>query len=75
MRYGQQVQGALERLDNSLKKLHTLIKRNQNADAINFMERGELKDRYDDLQNIITVAGGPGNLGAGGTSQTGTFNR
>ena len=77
MRYGQQLQTALERLDNSLAKLHTLVKRGQNADAIYFMEKGELKDRYDELQNIITVAGGPGNTGLGGSgvSQTGTFSR
>jgi hypothetical protein len=73
MKYGQQVQGALERLDNSLKKLHTMIKRGENNNAIEFMERGELKDRYDELQNIITVAGGPGNLGASGTVNTGMF--
>ena len=73
MKYGQQVQGALERLDNSLKKLHTMIKRGENNNAIEFMERGELKDRYDELQNIITVAGDPGNLGASGTVNTGMF--
>jgi hypothetical protein len=73
MKYGQQVQGALERLDNSLKKLHTMIKRGENNNAIEFMERGELKDRYDELQNMITIAGGPGTTGAMGTSQTGTF--
>tara|TARA_Y100001938_G_scaffold47694_1_gene66433 strand:- start:171 stop:395 length:225 start_codon:yes stop_codon:yes gene_type:complete len=73
MKYGQQVQGALERLDYSLKKLHTMVKRGENANAIEFMERGELKERYDELQNIITVAGGPGNLGASGTVNTGMF--
>ena len=41
------------------------------------MLEGELKDRYDELQNIITVAGGQGSTGLGGSgvSQTGTFNR
>ena len=76
MKYGQQVQGALNRLDNSLKKLHTMVKRGENANAIEFMERGELKDRYEDLQNIITLSGGPGSrgLGARGTiPSTGTF--
>ena len=75
MRYGQQLQTALERLDNSLAKLHTLVKRGQNADAIHFMEKGELKDRYDELQNIITIAGGPGSsgIGASGAMNTGMF--
>ena len=77
MKYGRQLQIALERLDQSLAKLHTLIKRGENQAASNFMLEGELKDRYDELQNIITVAGGPGNTGLGGSgvSQTGTFNR
>ena len=77
MKYGRQLQTALERLDQSLAKLHTLIKRGENQAASNFMLEGELKDRYDELQNIITVAGGPGSTGFGGSgvSQTGTFNR
>tara|TARA_Y100001938_G_C7788005_1_gene281127 strand:+ start:252 stop:479 length:228 start_codon:yes stop_codon:yes gene_type:complete len=73
MKYGEQVQIALDRLDNSLKKLHTMVKRGENANAIQFMEQGELKDRYEELQNIVTVAGGPGNLGASGTVNTGMF--
>ena len=77
MKYGRQLQTALERLDQSLAKLHTLIKRGENQAASKFMLEGELKDRYDELQNIITVAGGPGSTGLGGSgvSQTGTFNR
>jgi hypothetical protein len=73
MKYGRQLQNALNRLDNSLRKLHTMVKRGENANAIEFMEKGELKDRYEDLQNIITVAGGPGSLGASGTVNTGMF--
>ncbi len=73
MKYAGQVQGALERLDQSLARLYTLIKRGENKNAIHFMKEGELKDRYDELQNIITIAGGPGVTGAMGTSQTGTF--
>ena len=72
MKYGQQVQGALERLDNSLKKLHTMIKRGENNNAIEFMERGELKDRFDEMQNIVTISQ-TGNVGARGTTQTGAF--
>ena len=69
MRYGQQLQTALERLDNSLAKLHTLVKRGQNADAIRFMEEGELKDRYEELQNIINISK-TGNFGARGVQNT-----
>ena len=75
MKYGRQLQTALERLDQSLAKLHTLIKRGENQAASKFMLEGELKDRYDELQNIITIAGGPGSsgIGASGTMNTGMF--
>ena len=72
MKYGQQVQSAMARLDESLARLRTLIKRGQNKEAIEFMERGELKERYEELQNIINISQ-TGNLGARGTTQTGTF--
>ena len=77
MRYARQLNEAMERLDQSLMRLRTLIKRGENQAASKFMLEGELKDRYDELQNIITVAGGPGNTGLGGSgvSQTGTFSR
>ena len=70
MAYARQTQIAMERLDQSLAKLHTMIKRGENAAAIRFMEEGELKDRYEELQNIITISQ-VGNLGARGTTQTG----
>ena len=75
MRYGQQLQNALERLDESLFKLRSLIKRGEQQNALDFMEKGELKDRYDELQNIITIAGGPGSsgIGASGRVNTGMF--
>ena len=72
MKYGQQVQGAMDRLDESLAKLRTLIKRGQQQEAILFMEQGELKERYEELQNIVTISQ-TGNIGARGTTQTGTF--
>ena len=77
MAYERQINEHLDRLDQSLARLHTMIKRGENAAASRFMLEGELKDRYDELQNIITVAGGPGNTGLGGSgvSQTGTFSR
>ena len=72
MKYVQQTQTALDRLDQSLARLRNLVKRGQNQDALRFMEEGELKDRFEELQNIITISS-TGNLGARGTSQTGTF--
>tara|TARA_Y100000592_G_scaffold72125_1_gene112227 strand:- start:233 stop:451 length:219 start_codon:yes stop_codon:yes gene_type:complete len=72
MKYETQVQTALDRLDQSLAKLHTLIKRGENKTALEFMENGELKDRYDELQNIINLSKS-GTLGASGTAQTGMF--
>jgi hypothetical protein len=52
-----------------------MIRAGKQQEALEFMENGPLKDAYEDLQNIITVAGGEGSsgLGARGTSQTGTF--
>jgi hypothetical protein len=75
MKYSRQIQTSIDRLDVSLNKLHTLIKRGENKKALLFMKEGELKDRFEDLQNIITVAGGPGNsgLGASGTVNTGNL--
>jgi hypothetical protein len=72
MKYAQQTQNALDRLDQSLATLRTLIKRGQNADALRFMEEGELKERYEELQNIITISG-TNPLGARGTQSTGTL--
>jgi len=53
-RYKQQLNNALEGLDQGLAILHSLIKRGQNAEALRFMEEG-LKDRYDNLENIINI--------------------
>ena len=72
MKYARQTQGALDRLDQSLATLRGLIKRGENEAAIRFMEEGELKERYEELQNIITISS-TGTLGARGTSQTGTL--
>ena len=72
MQYGRQLQTAIDRLDVSLAKIRTIIKNGQVAEALQFMEQGELKDRYEELQNIITISQ-TGTLGARGTTQTGTF--
>jgi len=72
MQYAKQTQTALDRLDQSLAKLRTLIKRGQTQDAIRFMEEGELKDRFEELQNMITISS-TGNFGVRGVQNTGTF--
>ena len=72
MAYEGQAQTALERLDESLARLRTLIKRGEQTEALQFMEEGELKDRYEELQNIITISQ-TGTLGSRGTTQTGTL--
>ena len=70
MAYEKQLNIAMDRLDQSLAKLRNLIKRGQNAEAIRFMEQGDLKDKYEELQNIISISQ-VGTLGARGTNQTG----
>ena len=72
MKYARQVQGALDRLDQSLARLHTMIKRGENEAAIRFMEEGDLKERFGDLQNIITLSS-TGNLGASGIQSVGNL--
>ena len=72
MQYAKQTQEALDRLDQSLAQLRNLIKRGQNQDAIRFMEEGALKDRFEELQNMITIST-TGNFGARGVQNTGTF--
>ena len=44
MAYERQVQGAMDRLDQSLARLHTMIKRGENESASRFMLEGELKE-------------------------------
>ena len=72
MAYARQTQDALDRLDQSLARLRTIIKNGQIEEALQFMEQGELKERFEELQNMITISQ-TGNLGARGTSQTGTL--
>ena len=72
MAYERQVQEAMERLDQSLARLRNHIKRGENEMAIHFMEQGELRDRYEELQNIITVSQ-TGHLGARGTGRIGNI--
>ena len=69
MQYARQVQEAMDRLDQSLASLHTMINRGENAAAIRFMEEGGLKERYEELQNMITISQ-TGNYGARGVQNT-----
>ena len=72
MRYGMQLQSALDRLDESLARLHTMVKRGEQKAALRFMEEGELKERYEELQNIVTISQ-TGNMGARGTGKIGNI--
>ena len=72
MKYERQTQEALDRLDQALAKLRTLIKRGENKQAIKFMEEGPLKDRFEEMQNIITISQ-TGALGARGTGNVRTL--
>jgi len=56
MKYEQQTQNALDRLDQSLAKLMNLIKRGKNQEAIQYMEKGDLKEKFEELQNINIAA-------------------
>lgn len=71
-RYEKQLTIAMERLDESLKILRDTIKRGDQQGAINYMENGDLKERYEELQNIITISQ-TGSLGARGTGNIGNI--
>ena len=72
MQYAQQTQAALDRLDQSLARLRNIVKRGQVNEALQFMEECELKERFEELQNMITISS-TGNMGARGVQNTGTF--
>ena len=72
MKYARQTQEHLDRLDQSLRVLRDMIKRGDNQAAIRYMEEGDLKERFGDLQNIITLSS-TGNLGASGIQSVGNL--
>jgi len=72
MAYEKQTQNALERLDQALASLRELIKRGKNEEALRFMEDGILKERFEELQNMISISS-TNPLGARGTQNTGMF--
>ena len=69
MAYERQVQIAMDRLDQSLARLRDMIKRGENAAAIQYMEEGDLKEKFGELQNMITISK-TGNYGARGVQNT-----
>ena len=72
MKYAQQTQAPLDRLDQSLARLYTMVKRGEIENALRFMTEGDLKERYEELQNIITISF-TGTLGARGTQNVGNL--
>ena len=54
MAYKRQLQIGLDRLDQGLARVHSMVKRGKNTEAIHFMEN-DLKELYDELQNIINI--------------------
>lgn len=54
MAYKQQLQIALDRLDQGLSRVHSSVKRGKNAEALHYMEN-DLKELYEELQNIISI--------------------
>ena len=72
MKYTRQTQEHLDKLDASLARLHTMIKRGENKEALKFMEEGELKERFENLQNIIIISS-TNTLGARGTQNVGNL--
>ena len=72
MKYARQVQEHMDRLDQSLMRLRDMIKRGQNQEAIRYMEEGELKERFGDLQSMIILSS-TNNLGASGTQNIGNL--
>jgi hypothetical protein len=72
MKYARQTQDALDRLDNSLRTLRDLIKRGENKTAIEYMEQGELKERFGELQSMIIISN-TNDLGASGVQSIGNL--
>jgi len=72
MKYERQTQEALDRLDQSLAQLRTLIKIGDQKKALHFMEEGDLKEKFEELQNLITISS-TNTLGARGTQNVGNL--
>ena len=70
MKYERQTQEALDRLDGALAQLRGLILKGKNKEAVNFMEQGPLKERFEELQSMIKLSY-TNTLGARGTQNVG----
>ena len=53
-KYKHQMNVAMERLDQGLARVHSLVKRGKTAEALHYMDNN-LKELYEELQNIISV--------------------
>ena len=53
-KYKHQMNIAMERLDQELARVHSLVKRGKTAEALHYMDN-DLKELYGELQNIISV--------------------
>ena len=56
MKYERQVMGALDNMDVSLNKLYMLIKSGKQQEALEFMENGDLKEKFEDLRIMIKLS-------------------
>ena len=72
MKYARQTQDSLDRFDISLRRLRDLIKRGETRNALQYMEEGGLKERFEELKSLI-LASNTGNIGASGLSNIGTL--
>ena len=70
MKYARQTQEALDRLDQALAQLRGLIKRGDQKAALRLMEEGVVKERFEELQSMITISS-TNTLGARGTQNVG----
>jgi len=56
-RYQHQMNVAMERLDQGLARVHSMVKRGQNTEAIHYMEN-DLRELYEELSNLINIEPG-----------------
>ena len=63
-RYHQQLNIALERLNQGLARVRTFVKRGENQKALHYMDN-DLKNLYEELQNIINIEPGEPNTRIG----------
>ena len=72
MAYERQLNDSLERMDQALFQLRNIVKRGQIQEALQFMEEGPLKERFEDLKNIANISVS-NNFGARGVKNTNTL--